>query len=177
MAKPSIAKQSRLTQERLKELFHYDPLSGIFTRLVNTGRHGRYKAGTVAGSYTERGYLVVVIESKIFSLHRLAWLYMTGEWPLAGVDHGNGVHDDNRFENLRPAEQWQNAQNNKIPVTNTSGLIGASWHKGKKKWCAGIGANRKRHYLGAFDTAEEAHAAYLSAKASLHTFQPTVRAA
>lgn len=44
--------------------------------------------------------------------------------------------------------------------TNTSGYRGVSWHKGAQKWGAYIRVNGARHYLGLYDTAEQASEAY-----------------
>jgi AP2 domain len=58
---------------------------------------------------------------------------------------------------------------------NTSGFPGVSWHEGDRKWQARINVGRRHIHLGYFDIREEAHAAYLAAKAILHPFAPTPR--
>ena len=64
-------------------------------------------------------------------------------------------------------------QNKSLYKSNTSGLTGASFHKRIGKWQAYINVDKRRKCLGYFDTAEEAHAAYLKAKTELHLFQPS----
>jgi hypothetical protein len=98
---------------------------------------------------------------------------MTGEWPHEDMDHRNGVRDDNRWVNLREATSAENHQNR--AVRSNSGLMGVSWKANCKKFEASIMSRGRQMYLGQFDDKHEAHAAYLAAKAKLHTFNPTVR--
>ena len=86
-----------LTQKRLKELLDYDPDTGIFTWKVSIG--GRTK-GTKAGGLHASGMYIIRIDRKIYSAGRLAYLFMTGEWPCGTAMRWNGIKDDNRWENL-----------------------------------------------------------------------------
>lgn len=84
------------------------------------------------------------------------------------VDHINGDSSDNRLENLRLATNTQNARNRGKSKHNTSGYKGVFWHKATNKWTAQIGVDRKRIYLGIFDTPELAHRAYCEAAKVYH---------
>lgn len=162
-----------ITQSRLKEVLHYDPETGVFTWLAQTGN--RIKIGDIAGAVGAAGHRYVGVDRKLYFSHRLAWLYVTGSWPRNQIDHRNGVRDDNRIANLREAAPGQNQQNIKLPSTNKSGFMGVSWSRQKRKWAAHIMLAKRSKYLGYFTTPEDAHAAYLAAKADLHTFQPVPR--
>ena len=162
-----------ITQSRLQELLHYSPDTGVFTRLVQTS--SRVKIGDIAGGLNQKGYRQITIDGKKHSAHRLAWFYMTGDWPIAGIDHRNGVKDDNRWRNLREATHAENGQNMAMYRNNTSGFMGVSWDHKMQKWQASLMTNGHHKHLGRFDMPEAAHAAYLAAKADLHTFQPEVR--
>lgn len=164
-----------LTAERLRELLHYAPETGAFTRVASRG--GRAMAGNIAGSIDRQGYRRITIDRREYKAHRLAWLYVTGAWPENYIDHRNGVRDDNRFANLREATSGENHQNITRRSDNTSGFIGVTWHRQNMKWMAQIRVDGRYHYLGCFNTYEEANAAYLKAKADLHTFQPVPREA
>ena len=155
---------SDLTAQRLRELLRYNPETGIFTR----PRPTRYtQAGGDAGRLNNIGYMVVSIDRKKMLAHRLAWLYQTGGWPTAEVDHINGIRTDNRWENLRDVSPSTNQQNRRAPNRNNSaGLLGVS--REKKSWVAQIFHDGKRKRLGTFDTPEEAHAAYVAAKRVAH---------
>jgi len=99
---------------------------------------------------------------------------MTGAWPLDQIDHENGVHDDNRWSNLREATNTENQHNRGISRRNTSGLPRVSRHAtGKHR--ADIGHGGRQIYLGNFASPEQAFAAFLAAKAILHPFAPTPR--
>ncbi len=161
-----------LTQSRLKELLRYDPDTGVFTWAVR--RHG-VRIGDVAGGVDFYGYLCIKIDGRLYKAHRLAWLYVYGKWPADQMDHINGVCDDNRLRNLREATHAQNEQNRALNANNVSGYPGVSWHKRDRKWQSQIGFEGRGKHLGYFDDPESAYAAYLSAKAKLHTFHPTVR--
>lgn len=158
-----------LTQARLKELFHYDEATGIFVRRVDN-KNG-VKAGRISGttSRARKQYRVIRIDRVLYFCHRLAWLYVHGEFPPGFVDHINGDGLDNRIENLRVVTNAQNVQASlRLPKHNTSGLKGASYNKLTKKWIAGISINNKRKHIGAFETAEQAHKAYMDEKRKVH---------
>jgi hypothetical protein len=100
---------TELTQERLKELLHYDPETGIFTNLTQRGGHA--KKGAVAGTKNSIGYVCIRIDYDQYRAHRLAWLYVYGEFPEKFIDHMNEIRDDNRIINLRLATHQENLHN------------------------------------------------------------------
>ena len=157
---------SELTQEILKQLLDYNPETGVFTRKVRTSN--RIKAGDVAGTPNGKGYLQVRLLGRLHKLHRLAWLYVTGEWPTVMIDHENGTRSDNRFSNLRDATRGENIQNSKIRKDNTSGVKGVTVQRKTGKWIAEIKVNKQRHYLGIFDDLDVAAAVVQSARGRLH---------
>lgn len=165
-----------LTQERLKEVLTYGPETGVFLNRIK--RSWRSPAGSVAGCIY-RGkwgsYWVVRVDMKMYFAHRLAWLYMVGRWPKEHIDHINGNGIDNRMCNLREATNFENAQNISSKARAASGYVGVRWSPGSKKWYASIGTNYKNKFIGLFDNPADAHAAYLSEKARIHTFNPTLR--
>lgn len=163
-----------ITQERLKEVAHYNPETGIFIRLKRTGNNNGCNVGKEIGHICS-GYKVVSIDFKRYPLHRLAWFYMTGNWPNGVIDHINGNKFDNRFCNLRDVHITINAQNYHAPQKdNKSGFLGVSYVSRPKvkhphnPWRAAITANGKRIHIGYFATPELAHEAYLEAKRKYH---------
>lgn len=159
---------ANLTAERLRELLHYDPETGVFTFRIATKPRlgGRAQPGKVAGSeHKTIGYVYLCIAKKKYLAHRVAWLYVHGEWPLL-IDHINGVRNDNRLANLRDSSPLLNSQNRRVTLAGT-GLIGAyRTREGRFKSSIRVGGRQK--WLGVFDTAEDAHFAYLAAKRKLH---------
>lgn len=154
-----------ISRERACELLCYDANTGALTWRVNRGNG--VKAGAVAGSLC-RGYRRICMAGyrHVFA-HRLAWLIATGEWPIGEIDHINGITDDNRMANLRVVTRAGNCQNKRRAQSNNrSGLLGV------KVRDRGFEARIKRGgvstYLGIFDTAEDAHNAYVKAKRMLH---------
>ena len=159
-----------LTQERLKELLHYDPETGLFTRLKSLGKS---KVGNIAGCLNPEGYIQIKINYVLYRAHRLAFLYMTGKLPYDDVDHINGIRHDNKWSNLRECDNSQNMHNRKKAHKNnkSSGLLGvSSSSNGNGTFRATIWLNNKHKQLGTFKTKEEAHERYLEAKRELHEF-------
>lgn len=146
-----------VTQFRLKDLLHYDPETGEFTWLLTV--NSRVPAGRVAGCLDRSvGYWQIRIDGKRYYAHRLAWLYMTGDFPPNQVDHRNRNRLDNRWDNLRAATNGQNGQNSK--PRGVSKYKGVCWSKSNRKWQAQAQFNGKTHYLGIYDTEEAAAKAY-----------------
>lgn len=165
--------EPRPDREYIAALVDYAPETGIFVwkkRLADSGHdktrlrawNTRY-AGKQAGVLTH-GYIRIRVRDVAYYAHHLAWLYVTGDWPHQLIDHINRDGSDNRFANLRLADKRLNAMNAKLRVDNTVGLRGVTPLNGRfMAQCALKGGGR---YLGMFDTAEAAHAAYLEAVAA-----------
>ncbi len=150
-----------LTLDRLKYLVRYDPVTGDFTRLISTS--GRAMAGTKCGDVDSKGYWRLRVDGRRYLAHRLAWFYMTGEWPNGEVDHENLKRIDNRWKNLRLADEFLNKRNTGAKKNNKVGFKGVSWHVCSKKWRSRIYLDGKEVNLGLFDTPEDANAAYMVA--------------
>jgi hypothetical protein len=161
----------KLTAEKLRKHLRYDPDSGLFIRIKTSGP-GR--AGDVAGTVHKRGYLVISVCGEDHYAQRLAWLYMTGEWPEATVDHVDRNRLNNRWGNLRPATDEEQSFNKSAWRSKTSTrLVGAFRATGKdsdsaKPWRACIRFKGKLYHIGVYATDIEAHAAYMEAKAEMH---------
>lgn len=158
-----------LTQERLKELLHYDEETGIFRRKKGLAAKG-CSINSIAGCLTVRGYWKICIDRKQYAAHRLAWLYVFGYFPEKLIDHINGNRIDNRISNLRTVTSSENLQNMHFSKSNnkTSKVLGVSWFARDKKWQSEIQVNKKRIYLGRYDSLEDAKNAYLEAKKIYH---------
>lgn len=151
--------------ERLKELFIYDPVTGIFRNRVS---RGRARAGAVAGSIGADGYLRVKVDYVDHYLHRLAWLHEHGALPDVQIDHENEVKTDNWISNLRNASNSQNGQNKPIQSNNSSGFKGVSLHRQSGRWFAYAQRDGRRISAGYHATRELAAAASVALRESLH---------
>lgn len=157
-----------LSQAYLKSILHYDPDTGVFTRLLS--KNG-WKAGEVAGGGDGRGYIVLDINNIAYRAHRLAFLYMEGSFPRAQVDHINGKKDDNRWVNLRDVSQSENQRNASRRRNNTSGCMGVSMQKATGRWLAYISTNGQRKHLGTFADISAAIASRKAAEIA-HNYHP-----
>lgn len=150
-----------VTLDRLKELLNYEPHTGHFTWRKASAR--RTIVGSLAGTISTKGYVKIQIDRKLYPAHRLAWLYVYGEWPDNFIDHINRDKSDNRIANLRVVSASVNMRNCGLRSTNTSGFKGVSYIAYRRKWVATIRLHGKNCVLGKFDTPEAASAAYVSA--------------
>lgn len=141
-----------------RHLFDYDLESGILTRRIRRGV--KSPAGQVVGYPNQDGYLVTHVDERTYSVHRIAWLMMTGSWPEYEIDHINGAPDDNRWSNLREATRAQNNRNTATRKDNSSGYRGVTFNKKLGRWSCVIVVDGVREYLGLFDTPAAAGAAY-----------------
>lgn len=155
-----------ITADQLRAHCDYDPMTGAFTRRES---HRRWKAGTVMTGTESHGYKLIWLMGKQRAAHRLAWLWMTGEWPEADIDHINGCRTDNRWINLRHVDRSTNLENMRHAKSNnrSTGMLGA-YPSTKGRFTSRIQVRGVDKYLGCFSSAEEAHAAYISAKRELH---------
>lgn len=149
------------TADWLKGRLHYDPLTGQFKWLVNVAR--RSPAGSVAGTFEARGYIRISIEGRKYLAHRLAWLYMTGEWPKNQIDHRDLNASNNAWSNLREATHGQNIANQGARKNNLSGWKGIYFRHKRRKWRAAIYIESRKVDLGLFACPAAAHLAYLLA--------------
>lgn len=154
-----------ITQERLKEVLHYDPETGEFTWKIALSP--RRKVGDSAGGMDALGYIAFMVDSKRYKAHRLAFLYMTGEIP-GEVDHINLVKNDNRWCNLRPTTTSKNAFNRNRSIRNTSGVKGVCWDKSRSKWMASLKINGKSKTIGYYPDLIGAELAVRKARIELH---------
>ena len=159
---------TELTQARLKKLLHYEPETGVFTWKVRPSLKSRRRAGDVAGCrWNKPPRRVIGIDGTNYLAYRLAFLFMTGEFPLLGVDHKDTDPSNDAWDNLREASDEINQQNRRRPSKkNRCGLLGVS--KKRNGYCAQISIDKKQTYIGTFDTPELAHAAYVAAKRIHH---------
>lgn len=156
----------QLTAERLKAVVHYDELTGVFTRLSVSRASVKSLLGKQAGAVSAQGYVAINVDGVKCRAHRLAWLYMTGNWPVDMVDHINGQKNDNRWVNLRAADMAVNQQNqHRAHADSKTGVLGV-FETRNGKFKSQISANGVATYLGTLETKDLAHAAYQSAKAT-----------
>jgi hypothetical protein len=151
-----------LSAEELRGYVDYNPATGVFVWRRRSGStrgeriwNARY-AGTVAGSSDSNGYQRLTINYRSYLAHRLAWLYVHGEWPPKYIDHIDRDRSNNRIANLRPATQSQNKANEVLRTTNTSGYRGVGWEARAGKWFAKIVRDGRQVHLGYFSDKLEA---------------------
>lgn len=102
-----------ITQDFLKDLLSYDPDTGKWIWKKRPHIRSKQRPGDSAGSLTMKGYRHICIRGKRYYSSRLAFLYMTGEFPKDLVDHIDGDPRNDAWSNLREATYQQNGMNRK----------------------------------------------------------------
>lgn len=109
--------------EYIKSVLSYDPDSGkVYWKMrpkKDSETDATYKAWITKWANREagarhyaNGYLELRFEDrKLHKVHRIIWKIMTGEDPVLNIDHINGIPWDNRWVNLRQANNQENARN------------------------------------------------------------------
>lgn len=146
-----------LTQSRLREILFYDPSTGRFAWCDLERAHKPV-------GHVHHGYLKISVPGHggIYA-HRLAWLYMTGEWPTKSIDHADCDRSNNAWSNLRLASRQQNAANSIRQRRNITNAKGVSKRKDRDGYRAFIQVGDRNVHLGDYNTIEEAAAAYAGA--------------
>lgn len=160
-----VSENVELTQEYLKSVLYYNPDLGVFTWLKRPRKHFKdlracntwnaRLVGEVAGSIVGDGYRDISINERPHKAHRLAFLWMTGVIPEQ-VDHEDHMRANNRWGNLRPADNSINQRNATIRADNASGHTGVSWFKASGKWVSYITYQGRRNHLGYFSNIDDA---------------------
>lgn len=155
-----------LTADYVKTLLNYDPVTGVF--FWTDKAYGKAK-NKKAGYADAKKYFRVQINGKKYFLHRIAWLIIYGSWPVGEIDHIDGNKQNNKIKNLRDVSKNMNQHNRKKAASsNMIGILGVSKTKKGRPYRARIKICGIEKNIGKFDTAEDAHKAYLKAKRKFH---------
>lgn len=120
----------------LNELFYYvDGKLYWKVRSVDEKGFNKRFSGRRADNISTNGYLIVRHRNKTMMSHRVVWEIHNGRIPDGmEIDHINHIKDDNRIENLRLVDRFENMRNTKMMKHNTSGVAGVTFHKSRGKW-------------------------------------------
>ena len=157
------------TAERVRALLHYDPETGVFTwrEKRNFAHRLTESAGGITKRTDGRAQHVIVVDGRRCYSQRLAWLLVTGRWPIANVCFRNSDPLDLRFTNLYldtgAAAQLRHAAPARQTATGIRGVIKV----GPTRYQARLKVDQKYVNLGTFDTPECAQKAYVQAKQAL----------
>lgn len=138
---------SVLTAERAREVFHYDPVTGVLYWRIRPSNN--VKAGDPVGSLRMDGYFATRFKGESYYIHRLVWFVLYKRWP-AEIDHIDHDRLNNRAENLREVSHPVNGKNQSLPSNNT-GLGVCGLHRQADKWRARIRVDGHLKSLGMFD--------------------------
>ena len=147
--------------DAVRETFSYD--DGVLRWRISPSRNK--SAGDAAGSPNQRGYIQVQWGGKLYTAHKLIYVYHHG-WMPEVVDHIDGNVRNNRVDNLRAATKSQNQHNAKRRSDSSSGFKNV--RKYGKKWQVVVFKNCIRHHIGTFSDIGAASEAAANARRRLH---------
>lgn len=150
---------NRLPPERLREICSYDPETGEIG-FIGSKRKTTQRVGNT--------YQVVMIGRVVYSQHRLAWALHFGSWPVGEIDHINRDKSDNRLENLRDVNTQTNSQNRHGHMSNKTGFPGVQFDRRRSHYLTRLRVDGRSFVHRGFETAEDAHAAYVRLKVKHH---------
>lgn len=154
-----------ISANELRARLTYYPTIGSF-QWVDPSPYHSEKLGLEAGGPVPGGsgklYHTISVNGRKYKRSRLAWLYMTGEWPEHQIDHINGNSLDDRWCNLRQATATENAWNHKRRAKKSDLPMGVRTIG--PRFQARLAVNHKMIHLGCFATPEEASDAYRQAR-------------
>lgn len=157
---------------QVRALLFYDAQTGVLVWNMRPVRADRQRtdktwnrcfAGKAAGTITSCGYVRIKLLGKKYMAHVLAWVWMTGEFPINEIDHKDTIKSNNKWDNLRIASHSQNQANSRAYSNNKSGIKGVYWYPRSSRWIAQIKVSGRTKTLGYFGSSDEARAAYADA--------------
>lgn len=157
-----IKKETSALLWLLQQSCRYSPVTGelrwIRSKVQSLQWNNKY-AGQLAFTHTDsRGYKDGKFRQVKLQASRVAWALYYGRWPVGDIDHNDGDHGNNRINNLRDVSETINLLNAKLPKNNKTGFKGV-YATSLGSFTAMANWERRQHYLGTFDTKEEAYAA------------------
>ena len=155
-----------LTANYVRSILRYDTETGEFYWLWRSDaplRWNRRFAGTLITNKFKNGRVRIGINYKAYLGSRIAWLYVTGEWPKEHIDHKDTDKSNTKWINLREANTSKNGANQKLSQRSTTKLKGVSWHKAGENYRATMTLNGASLHLGSSSCPAAAHFMYVIA--------------
>ena len=160
-----------LTVETLKAHLSYRASNGKFfwhdlERPNQRGPKPKNPAGAIVRSAGHRKVIQIPEFKFKFLTARLAFLYMTGQWPKGQVDHADLDPTNDSWENLKDVSPSEARIRVGLRSDNREHVSGV--HKSAKGWRAQCAKNGKIVYRKWFKTREEAVSARMKAVRKYH---------
>lgn len=148
MGRAVVMRRTRLSIDELRDVFAYDPESGLVTWKKDAKQRTNHRKGDVAGFKKRSGHLSANYLGLEYQIHRLGFALTHGRWPDPMTDHINRDPSDNRLCNLREVT----GRANRLNSENCDNAKHATLHKQTGKYQAMVSVGGAPKYLGLFPT-------------------------
>lgn len=125
------------------------------------------EAGSLRSNHNGKLYCHVRHARRAFKRSWLIFLWVHRRWPTDCIDHIDGNSTNDAIGNLREATATQNAWNHKRRARRIALPMGVRL-MGSGRYEARISYHKKQIHLGAFETPEAAHTAYVAKRKELY---------
>jgi hypothetical protein len=126
------------------------------------------EAGSLRRAHNGKRYCHVKKDRRSLKRGHLIFLWVYRRWPTPCLDHIDGNSENDGIANLREATITQNAWNHKKRARRIKLPMGVRLIVKSGRYQARIGLHGKQLHLGAYDTPEAAHTAYVAKRKELY---------
>jgi hypothetical protein len=163
--------------EFFKKRIKYDNDGSISWKFCDDAKHhwnlknANKKAGYIGGNRYKKICLTYNGKKYYISNHVVVFILNKNKYPDNMLDHINGIKTDNRIENLREADSYQNVLNKPALKNKKSQYKGVSWVKNRKspkKWAIATTVRGVVHPIKYFYDELEAAISYNELVKKLH---------
>lgn len=142
-----------ITRNELKSIIYYEPDTGN-TSMICTSTYV-----PPAGITYRNGQMYLRINGKNYSMRKLIWLYMTGEWRTGHIYSISCFPEETRWDFLTDDQSLSYRRTMAVSRRSKSGHTGISYNTTRKYWVVRVKVKGESRYVGSYKDLGDAIAA------------------